>query len=856
MRGLLDHLEFKAAGKAAAAAMPIARPATAAAAAPAAPATAPLRRGAAVRGRRAAAAKLMGKKKKKKGAGHAPVERDPNAPSIADIVLAKKASMQLQADWGDDDDDDDDDDGDGDGDGAPELDEAAIEQQLFTGPLARQRLFNAYRHVSRERFTRPFGVHVDEDAAWLDEDHGIGAEDDAAAKAGAALRTFCRHLSQSAAAPKSRGADDATQGTGANSPAPRRRRRRLNRAGSGGARAAIAARGARAVGRPRLWTKAHRPTKSARAARPRTSTRAFGAHATSATSAAATRTTPRANSARAARAGTATTTAAATTTTTTCRPTFRRCRCCCARRSCAARSRTRPRARSSTCVRRDSAARTLPRSQPCCRSSRTWTSSTSPTTDSATRRARRSCGPRRRCRGSTCSTSRSTTSTRSRPRPCASCSATRAASYARSSCSAPTSTTRSARLCASLERNNSLTALDLAHNAIGSAELENFVKPELVTGGEAIGEMLPANVKLVTLDVSWNKIRKDSACALADGLAENASLRTLRLDYNTFEEIATQRLGEALHRNSTLRTLSLQYNNVTPKACLCLAAALQVNAGLTTLNLSGNTPGRGGVRALMKAMQDAQEPGRHVSILLRNCDVVQEDAKLFDPLHPKSDYELQLEDPYDRMQAVELLRLASTRDGCRFAKLRHNGVEINLEPTGPPDPAKIAHRAPHASRRWAWASSARTRGARRSGPARARARTEEEGQTGRFRVRVAQGARLGPARARTLAQTRPPTVTRELLGALLAWLGFQPDNRVLEQLQMKGTDRVRDADRGLLDEIARYLDEDDDFDEVEELHGARAGLSRNTPPPRLPSHEAYFCRRADARPHAPTPHDK
>ena len=94
---------------------------------------------------------------------------------------------------------------------------------------------------------------------------------------------------------------------------------------------------------------------------------------------------------------------------------------------------------------------------------------------------------------------------------------------------------------------------------------------------------------------------------------------------------------------------------------------------------------------------------------------------------------------------------------------------------------------------------------------------------------------------------------------MLAWLGFQPDNRVLEQLQMKGTDRVRDADRGLLDEIARYLDEDDDFDEVEELMcGARAGLSRNTPSPPASRHmkHIFMPSRRRARPHAPTPHDK
>jgi Ran GTPase-activating protein (RanGAP) involved in mRNA processing and transport len=66
-----------------------------------------------------------------------------------------------------------------------------------------------------------------------------------------------------------------------------------------------------------------------------------------------------------------------------------------------------------------------------------------------------------------------------------------------------------AALMAAVEKNRSLTHLDLSHNLIGAAEQLNAVHPDLVTGGEAIAEMLQMNKTLKLLDVSWNTIRKE-----------------------------------------------------------------------------------------------------------------------------------------------------------------------------------------------------------------------------------------------------------------------------------------------------------------------------------------------------------
>jgi hypothetical protein len=49
----------------------------------------------------------------------------------------------------------------------------------------------------------------------------------------------------------------------------------------------------------------------------------------------------------------------------------------------------------------------------------------------------------------------------------------------------------------------------------GKSELLNVLHPDLITGGEAIGEMLRTNTTLTKLDLSWNTIRLDSAIAIA-----------------------------------------------------------------------------------------------------------------------------------------------------------------------------------------------------------------------------------------------------------------------------------------------------------------------------------------------------
>lgn len=232
-----------------------------------------------------------------------------------------------------------------------------------------------------------------------------------------------------------------------------------------------------------------------------------------------------------------------------------------------------------------------------------------------------------------------------------------------------------------IEKNKSLTHLEIANNLIGSAEMLNVVNPDLVTGGEAIADMLQMNKTLQYLDVSWNTIRKESAEALGEALRYNKTLTTLKLAQNAFSDVASQQIGDSLAINESLTHLDLSFNAVTPSAAMVLANAFKTNAGLTQLNLDGNYLGKRGAESLLAAMRRAQTTDRYLHISIANCDVDTKTPDLFDPIEPTGRYVLDMTTPYARMVAAELLRLAKTRMGANFKKVEQRARgEINLRP--------------------------------------------------------------------------------------------------------------------------------------------------------------------------------
>ena len=215
-----------------------------------------------------------------------------------------------------------------------------------------------------------------------------------------------------------------------------------------------------------------------------------------------------------------------------------------------------------------------------------------------------------------------------------------------------------AKLMKALEKNKSLRHLELAHNLIGSAEMLNVVNPDLVTGGEAIADMLQMNKTLEYLDVSWNTIRKDSAVALGEALRYNKALKTLILAQNAFTDLASQQLGDSLALNDTLTHLDLSYNAVPAKAAMVLANAFKTFT-ITHLELAGNTSASAAPSRCSRRCGAGRRPTASCTSA-SNCGVDTPNPGL-DPIEPTGGYSLPMTTPYARMVAAELLRLAKTR---------------------------------------------------------------------------------------------------------------------------------------------------------------------------------------------------
>ena len=169
--------------------------------------------------------------------------------------------------------------------------------------------------------------------------------------------------------------------------------------------------------------------------------------------------------------------------------------------------------------------------------------------------------------------------------------------------------------------NASLTSLSLSENLIGDAEALNSVQPDLETGGEALASMLRSNKHVTYLDVSWNKIRRDSAQDLAQALAENETLTQLNVAHNAFCDLPGQYLGISLATNTVLKKLDLSYNSLSPQAAIVIAASFATNTTLHYLSVAGNPLGRAGAEALITSIRRHQTESRFLHIDFANADV-------------------------------------------------------------------------------------------------------------------------------------------------------------------------------------------------------------------------------------------
>ncbi|POM64571.1 Hypothetical protein PHPALM_19877 [Phytophthora palmivora] len=228
-----------------------------------------------------------------------------------------------------------------------------------------------------------------------------------------------------------------------------------------------------------------------------------------------------------------------------------------------------------------------------------------------------------------------------------------------------------------LHSNKSLQTLDVSRNSVGSSEHLNIVRPSVTTGGEALATMISINSTLTSLDLSWNYLRLAGAVEIGRALAYNSGLRELNLAYNAFGNTGAQAVGDALLSNTTLQHLNMSHNNIPAQGALAIASALKINSALplTEIALGGNPLGSMGGRALLHAAAACAD-SKKLSVSLEGCnfDASGDGDGSFDPADPTGSYDLNMEIPYERAVALELLRVANTKQGCKFLSIVHTST--------------------------------------------------------------------------------------------------------------------------------------------------------------------------------------
>ncbi|KAJ8569310.1 hypothetical protein ON010_g5950 [Phytophthora cinnamomi] len=261
-----------------------------------------------------------------------------------------------------------------------------------------------------------------------------------------------------------------------------------------------------------------------------------------------------------------------------------------------------------------------------------------------------------------------------------------------------------ARLAKAFEHNKSIERLLLRGNQVGlqilASKAKNYVdevdeeeedddedKPKkTLTGGQALGTMLTANLTLQQIDLSWNQLRAAGTAFIAAALPMNYQLRELDLSYNSLGNKGALSLAHALRSGARLRRLTLSYNSISPRGGVGLASGLAVNSSLVMLILDGNPLGAQGGKALMHA---SCAPRPAVAATSSICQLSLQDCSLnvsapamsatggvqlhvFNPADPAGNYVLDLSDAYEHMVAHELLRLAVSQCGrYHFTRLEY-----------------------------------------------------------------------------------------------------------------------------------------------------------------------------------------
>jgi Ran GTPase-activating protein (RanGAP) involved in mRNA processing and transport len=266
-----------------------------------------------------------------------------------------------------------------------------------------------------------------------------------------------------------------------------------------------------------------------------------------------------------------------------------------------------------------------------------------------------------------------------------------------------------------LTDNDTVAHLDMSRNRLGSVSLQRSEQSAPAALTKLLAKASAAQIG--TLNLSYNNLSPKHFEPIAESLRFNNSLKQLNLSWNNVGCEGAMPLAEALRHNKALNLLDLTHTHVAERGTMVLADMLKENHGLDKLILDDNTIGERGGRAVMRALRKIVQHGwtKDISVLRANTtlrddsqvdfatltdvnatkranDPENRDLKpdwqslpcpLFDPTNAAGHYSLDLDDPYERMVAWELVELAWEEKDENWENEMLDGQPYDLEEPGP-----------------------------------------------------------------------------------------------------------------------------------------------------------------------------
>ena len=227
-----------------------------------------------------------------------------------------------------------------------------------------------------------------------------------------------------------------------------------------------------------------------------------------------------------------------------------------------------------------------------------------------------------------------------------------------------------------------LESINLASNLLGDLAIDEVLKGMLLSANlkeinfsnNSLGQkssesqfihnlnsIIKNSNTLVKLDLSWNNLRGEVAEIFIESLKENYSITSLDLSYNLFGVSSSEGLpaatkfSEVLHENTILEEINLSNNLIDSKVAFCLAHGIRNNTSLKSFNIEGNPIGSSGIKFLIQSINDNAK-GKVENLKMKETEtIIPSNAKIFDPMNVDGEYQLDLENIYDRVILYHLL---------------------------------------------------------------------------------------------------------------------------------------------------------------------------------------------------------